>query len=175
MKKRGLIQVYTGDGKGKTTACVGLAARARGQGMKVCYVYFHKEPARWNYGEHRMLKRIGVDVFGFAERHPHFYKDLKPGEVRRGCLKGLKFIKGAYRRKYGMLIMDEINIALRDGFLKEKEVIGLLKTKPASLELVLSGRGATKKLIEIADLVSRIENVKHPYDSGVKRRKGIEY
>lgn len=176
MKKKGLIQVYTGDGKGKTTAAVGLAVRARGHNLKVCYTYFHKDPKRWNYGEHKILKKIGVDVFGFAERHPHFYKDIRPGEMRKECLKGLEFIKKVYQEKrYDLLILDEINISLRDGFLREKEVVDIIRAKPEKLELVLTGRGATKRIIEKADLVSRIEKVKHPYDAGVQRKKGVEY
>lgn len=74
-----------------------------------------------------------------------------------------------------MLILDEINIAVRDGFLKEEEVLALLETKPEKLELVLTGRGATKKIIEKADLVSEVREVKHPYRQGIKSRKGIEY
>ena len=176
MKEKGLIQIYTGDGKGKTTAAVGLAVRARGHNLKVCYVYFHKDPKRWSYGEHKILKRIGVDVFGFAERHPHFYKDIEAGEIRKGCLSGLEFIKKAYKdKRYDLLILDEINISLRDGFLSEKEVMDIVRAKPKKLELVLTGRGATKKIIAKADLVSRVEKVKHPYDTGVQRKKGIEY
>lgn len=176
MRQKGMIHVYTGDGKGKTTAALGLAMRAMGHGLKVAYIYFHKDPGRWDYGEHRILKKIGVEVFGFAERHPHFYKKLKTCEVRRECLKGLDFIKKAYDRGgYDMVILDEINICLRDGFLKKEEVLEILKKKPEALELVLTGRGAVKEVIEKADLVSKVAKVKHPYDSGARRKRGIEY
>ena len=176
MKRKGLIQVYTGDGKGKTTAAIGLACRARGQGLKVCYVSFHKDPERWGCGENGVLKKLGVDIFGFAKKHPHFYKNIDPDDIRRECLKGMEFIKKIYReKKYDVLILDEINISLREGFLEENEVLDLLKRKPKNLELVLTGRNATKKIIEKADLVSEIKKIKHPYDSGVKGRKGIEY
>ena len=174
--KRGLIQIYTGEGKGKTTAAVGLAVRARSHKLKVGYLYFHKDPKRWGYGEQRLLKTLGVDVSGFAEKHPHFYKNIKPEEVRQECLRGLDFIKKIYKKnKYDLLILDEINISLRDRFLKEKDVVEILKIKPKKLELVLTGRGATKKMIKLADLVSEVKKVKHPYDSGVSARKGIEY
>ena len=176
MNKKGLIQVYTGDGKGKTTAALGLAVRARGHNLKVCYIYFHKDPKRWKYGEHKMLKKIGVDVIGFAEKHPHFYKKANPDEIRKECLKGLKFIKMVYQKKrYDILILDEINISVRDGFLNEKEVMDIVCAKPEKLELILTGRGAAKKIIKKADLVSKIEKVKHPYDLGIRRRIGIEY
>lgn len=174
--EKGLIQVYTGDGKGKTTAACGLAVRARSHGLNVGYVYFHKEPEAWDYGEHKILEGLGVKVFGFAKKHPHFYKDASFEEIRKECLLGLEFIKKLYgESKYDLLILDEINISIRDGFLKEEEVLEIMEKKPEKLELVLTGRGATQRIIEKADLVSRIEEIKHPYSLGVQRRKGIEY
>ncbi len=176
MKAKGLIQVYTGDGKGKTTAAVGLACRARGHNLKVCYIYFHKDPAKFGYGEIKSLKKLGVDIFGFAKEHPGCDKKVNLKDIRRDCLKGLDFIKKAYEQnKYDILIGDEINICLRDGFLKEKEVIALFKSKPDNLEVILTGRGASKKLIKLADLVSIMQKAKHPYEKGVKGRKGIGY
>ena len=176
MKRKGLIQVYTGDGKGKTTAAVGLACRARGHNLKVRYAYFHKDPQKWEYGEQEVLKKLGVDVFGFAKKHPHFYKGVSKEEIRKECLKGLEFVRKIYQEdKYDILILDEILISLRDGFLKEEELLKILKTKPGNLELILTGRGATQKIIEQADLVSQIKKVKHPYDLGVQGREGIEY
>lgn len=176
MKRKGLIQVYTGNGKGKTTAAIGLACRARGHNLKVCYISFHKDHEKWEYGEYRMLKELGIDVFEFAKKHPHFYKRIKPDSIRKECLEGIEFIKKIYQeKKYDIIILDEINISLRDGFLKDKEFSDILDSKPKNLELILTGRGATKKVIEKADLVSRIRKIKHPYDAGVKRRKGIEY
>jgi cob(I)alamin adenosyltransferase len=174
-KRQGLIQVYSGNGKGKTTAAVGLACRARGHALKVCYIYFHKEPQKWNYGEHKILKAIGVDIFGFAKRHPHFFK-ISQEKVRQECLKALAFIKKLYQENnYQLLILDEINISLRDGFLKAEEVLEILETKPRELEIVLTGRGAPRAIIKKADLVSEIKEIKHPYQKGIKRRKGIEY
>jgi len=176
MTKKGLIHIYTGTGKGKTTAAIGLAIRAVGHGFKVAYIYFHKDPKRWGYGEHKILKKIGVDVFGFARKHPHFYKKLNPGKVRRECLKGLRFIESLYaQNKYDMMILDEIIISLRDGFLNKEEVMNIMKMKPRGLELVLTGRGANEEVIRYADLVSKIAKTKHPYDKGMRRRIGIEY
>jgi cob(I)alamin adenosyltransferase len=171
-----MIHVYTGDGKGKTTAALGLAMRARGHGLRICYIYFHKDPERWGYGEHGILKKMGVDVFGFAKKHPHFHKKLNRRETRRECLKGLGFIKKVYGMgRYDMVILDEINISLRDKFLEKEEVLEIMEKKPKKIELVLTGRGAIKEVIEKADLVSRVAKVKHPYDSGVGRKMGIEY
>ena len=176
MTRKGLIQVYTGDGKGKTTATLGLAVRARGHNLKVCYIYFHKGPDRWEYGEHDTLQKLGVDIFGFAKKHPHFFKNIDHAKIRKECLRALEFVKKIYQEnKYDILILDEINISVRDGFLKEEEVLGILDSKPKHLELIFTGRGVTKKIIEKADLVSEIKKIKHPYDVGVKRRRGIEY
>ncbi|MFA5144551.1 MAG: cob(I)yrinic acid a,c-diamide adenosyltransferase [Candidatus Omnitrophota bacterium] len=174
--KNGLIHIYTGDGKGKTTTAVGLACRARAHDLKVCYIYFHKDPEKWGYGEHKSLKKLGVDIFGFAEKHPHFYKDVTKSQVRVECLKGLEFIKKAYKKnRYDLLILDEILVSLREGFLVEKEVLSILSSKPKDLELVLTGRGPVKKIIGKASLVSHIKKIKHPYDSGIRARKGVEY
>jgi cob(I)alamin adenosyltransferase len=176
MKKKGLIQVYTGDGKGKSTAAIGQAARAAGHGFKVGFVSFFKDPEVFRYGEYKSLEKLGINTFFFAKRHPHFDKKLSPDDVCQECSRGLEFIRGLFHDpSWDMLILDEINIAVRDGFLKEEEVLSLLETKPAKLELVLTGRGATKKTIEKADLVSEVREVKHHYRQGIKSRKGIEY
>jgi len=173
--EKGLIEVYTGDGKGKTTAVIGLACRAIGHNLKVCYIYFHKNPERWSYGEFKILEKIGIDVFGFAKEHPYFDK-VEKEKLREECLKGIKFIKKIYKeKKYDVIICDEILISLRDGFLKEEEIIKIMEKKPENVELVLTGRIATEKIIEKADLVSEIKKIKHPYDKGIKSREGIEY
>ena len=176
MTQKGLVHIYTGNGKGKTTAALGLALRARGHNLKVAYVYFHKDSKRWDCGEHKILKKIGVDVFGFAGKHPRFDKKLDLDKVRKECLEGLKFIESIYKKnKYDMLILDEINISLRDGFLRKEELLNIMKRKPRNMELILTGRSAIKEVIKNADLVIRIEKIKHPYDSGIRRRIGIEY
>lgn len=176
MKPKGLVQIYTGDGKGKTTAAVGVACRARANNLKVCYIYFHKNPHKRGYGELKILTRLGVDVYGFAKEHPGFYKKTDLSQIREECLKALEFIRKIYKmNKYDVLILDEINISLRDGFLKEDELLDILNFKPKDLELVLTGRCATGKIIRKADLVSRIKKIKHPYDLGIRSRRGIEY
>ncbi len=176
MNNKGLIQIYTGDGKGKTTAAVGLSIRAISHGLKVCYIFFHKDPDKWGYGELKILKKLGIDVFGFAKKHPHFFENVNDEEMRQECLEALNFIRNINQQnEYDILILDEINISLRDGFLKEEEVLHLLNSKPENLEIVLTGRGCPMKLIEKADLVSEIKNIKHPFDKGIKGREGIEY
>ena len=176
MKEKGLIQIYTGDGKGKSTAAIGQAARAAGHGFKVGFLSFFKDPEVFGYGEYKSLQKLGIKTFLFARKHPHFYKELNLAEVCEECSKGLEFIKELFKdQSWDMLILDEINIAIRDGFLAEEEVLSLLEAKPEKLELVLTGRGATERIIGKADLVSEIKEVKHPYDQGIKSREGIEY
>jgi len=176
MKSKGLIQVYTGEGKGKTTVAVGLACRARGHNLRVCYICFHKDPEKWEQGEHKTLEKVGVDVFKFAKNHPRFHKGVTDEEVRQGCLEGIEFIQKVYKQnKYDVLILDEINISLKEGFLKEKELLKILDSKPKEVELILTGRGATKAVMEKADLVSEIKKIKHHFDSGMCAKKGVEY
>jgi cob(I)alamin adenosyltransferase len=176
LKKKGLIQVYTGPGKGKSTAAIGQAARAAGHGFKVGFISFFKDPEAFGYGEYKSLKKLGIKAFLFARRHPHFYKELKTDDVCRECRQGVEFIRELFQDpSWDMLVLDEINIAVRDGFLKEEDVLSLLEAKPGDLELVLTGRGVTEKIIEKADLVSEVKEVKHPYNRGIKSRKGIEY
>ena len=176
MKEKGLIQVYTGDGKGKSTAAIGQAVRAAGHGFKVGFVSFFKDPEMFGYGEYESLRKLGIETFLFAKKHPHFYKKINLDEVRGECLNGVKLIKELLQDKsWDMLVLDEINIAVRDGFLKEEEVLSLLDAKPEKLELVLTGRGATERILNKADLVSEIKEIKHPYNRGIRTREGIEY
>ncbi|MCK4994312.1 MAG: cob(I)yrinic acid a,c-diamide adenosyltransferase [Candidatus Omnitrophica bacterium] len=179
MKRIGLVQIYTGVGKGKTTAAVGLATRAAAHGLQVCYVSFHKDFKRYPYGESKSLKKLGIKVRSFAKYHPHFHKakkDTKAKDLPRQCLEGVNYIKGLFKEgKQDMIILDEIIICVRDGFLKEEDLLELIKEKPQKLELVLTGRGATRNLMKRADLISYIKAVKHPFEKGVPGRKGIEY
>ena len=176
MKGKGLIQVYTGDGKGKSTAAIGQAVRAAGHGFKVGFVSFFKDPVVFGYGEFESLQKLGIRTSLFARRHPHFYKKINLDEVREECLNGMQFIKELFQdQSWDMLVLDEINIAVRDGFLKEEEVLSLLEAKPEKLELVLTGRGATERIIKRADLVSEIKEIKHPYEQGIGSREGIEF
>lgn len=176
MEKKGLIQIYTGTGKGKSTAAIGQAVRAAGHGFKVGFLSFFKDPEAFGYGEYKSLEKLGVKTFLFARKHPHFYKELNRDDVCQECSRGLEFIKELFQDpSWDMLVLDEVNIALRDGFLKEEDVLSLLDAKPDKLELVITGRGVTGKIIEEADLVSEVREIKHPYSRGIKSRKGIEY
>ena len=171
---RGLIQIYSGEGKGKTTAAIGQAIRALGHNLKVGVVFFHKKVK--NEAEFKTLKDLGVDVYEAVPIHPCFDKNAAKDEIRRLALLGLELVDKLFREdKYDLLVLDEINICLKDGFLKEDEIMDLLKSKPEKLELILTGRGVSRGLIKQADLVSIIQPKKHPFNKGIKARKGIEY
>lgn len=176
MKERGLIQVYTGNGKGKSTAAIGQAVRAAGHGFKVAFISFFKDPDVFGYGEYKSLEQLGVRTFLFARKHPHFYRELDPEEVCKQCGEALESIKELLRDpSWDMVVLDEIIIAVRDGFLSEEQIISLLEAKPESVELIVTGRGATDGIIGKADLVSEVREVKHPYNQGIRAREGIEY
>ncbi|MBU4305074.1 MAG: cob(I)yrinic acid a,c-diamide adenosyltransferase, partial [Candidatus Omnitrophica bacterium] len=169
MKQKGLVQIYTGEGKGKTTAAVGLAVRAVSRGLRVCYVSFHKDPKKYGSGEQKILKKIGISVRCFAKAHPFCCKkDEDINRLAGQCRKGVACIRKMHKRQLcDMLVLDEINICVRDGFLAEEEVIGLMRDKPENMELVLTGRGATAKMIKAADMVTYMKEIKHPYKKGV--------
>ena len=173
MSRRGFVQVYTGDGKGKTTAALGLAFRALGWGKRVLFVQFLK---KGEFGEVKAAKefsRLTIKQFGTGE-----FVDLEnpPREVVDVSLGGWEFAKNEARKgDWDLLILDEINLLLSAGILPWSEVKKLLDAKPESLEVVFTGRGAPKQLLEKADLVTKFRKVKHPYDRGVKARKGLEY
>lgn len=172
--ERGLVQVYTGDGKGKTTAALGLALRAAGHGLRVCIVQFMKG---WpDYGELAALRHqpnISLVQFG----RPNFVDRRNPHtEDVRLAQQALQYSLDVLREgHYDVLILDEINVALDFGLISLDQVLSLLDGRPLQVELVLTGRGAHPQVIERADLVTDMREVKHPYAKGVAARKGIEY
>ncbi len=170
---RGFVQLYTGDGKGKTTSSLGLAIRAAGWGMKVYIGQFMKGI---EYGEVKLIKeRLGdlitVEMFGGKEH-------VQPGnptpeDVER-ARHGLERVRLALKGNYDVVIADEISVAVSFGLLKEDDVLELIASKPPEKELILTGRYATKRMIELADLVTEMKEVKHYYQKGVTSRPGIE-
>ncbi|MDF1547358.1 MAG: cob(I)yrinic acid a,c-diamide adenosyltransferase [Bacteroidales bacterium] len=176
MKNQGLVHIYTGDGKGKTTSAVGLGVRALGHNLKVCYAYFHKNPEKYGYTEINQLEKLGGKIFGFAKSHPFCDKEITEEDLKQQCADGINFLKKeVLNGGYNLLIIDEILISVRDGYLSEETLVDFIKNKPTNLELVMTGRGATEKLMQLADYVSNITKVKHPYDNKILSRKGIEF
>ncbi|MFC2097245.1 cob(I)yrinic acid a,c-diamide adenosyltransferase [Bacteroidota bacterium] len=174
--KTGLVHIYTGNGKGKTTSSVGLAVRALSHGLNVCYSYFNKNPEKYGNTEIESLKKLGAKVIACTNGHPSFDKSITKEDHKIQTQKGIETLdKLIHTEQFDLLIMDEILISVRDGFITENCLIEFVKNKPNSLELVLTGRGATNKLIELADYVSEIKEIKHPMNKGVTSRKGIEF
>lgn len=176
MKTTGLIHIYTGDGKGKTTSAVGLGVRALGHNLKVCYTYFHKQPDKYGYTEIKNLEKLGATIYGFAKGHPFCDSSILAKNLIEEAPIGLSFLKDLIQQEqFDLLILDEIIISVRDGYLPEEQLLDFILSKPKNLELVMTGRGATPSMIALADYVSNITKVKHPYDRRITSREGIEY
>jgi cob(I)alamin adenosyltransferase len=170
----GTIQVYTGDGKGKTTAALGAAFRALGHGWKVLCIQFMKGDIE--YGELRAARDI-ADFEIVQKGLPTFVKRGNPSaEDRRFAEEGFLFAREALRSgKYNMIILDEINVAMDYGLLEIPDVIDMLSARPGHVELILTGRNAPCEIIELADTVTEMREVRHHFHAGVAARQGIEY
>lgn len=175
----GYIQVYTGAGKGKTTASLGLALRALGRGWSVLIVMFTKGGK--NYGELKSFQNLSPDIkkqlkIINAGLDRIVYQNNKNEKDKAEIQKGWAFAKNAIlKNKYQLIILDEINIALDLNLIDLDEVLSVLRDKPENVEIVLTGRNAKPEIIELAHLVSEIKPVKHYWDIGILARKGIEY
>ena len=173
---KGLVHIYSGEGKGKTTASVGLAVRALGHGFNVVYTSFFKRPGENGYCEIDVMKKLGAEVFSFAEGMPMANPQISPEEYRNSTLSGLKELQGiVHDNKTQLLVLDEILIAVKCECLSEADLIEFIESKPEAMELVLTGRGATDNLKNKADYVTIMTNEKHPYEKGIVSRVGIEY
>lgn len=169
---RGYVQVYTGNGKGKTTAAIGLAIRAAGAGLRVFIAQFIK---MGDYSEIKALRRfsdlITVEQFGlgrFTNGKP-LLEDIKAAQ------KGLERIKSILLSdEYKVIILEEANVAAKYGLIRVQDLLGLIVNKPYDKELVITGRGASPRIIENADLVTEMKLIKHYYEKGVPARVGIE-
>jgi cob(I)alamin adenosyltransferase len=171
MTAQGLIQIYTGEGKGKTTAALGLAMRASGQGLRVGFIQFLKnEPT----GEHFFVERYHPFEIIQISTVSSFSKD-KSQQLKEARKTLERVEKDMLSQKYDLIILDEVFIAVDKGLISVEELANLLKKKPSSLEMVLTGRYAPPEIIQMADLVTEMHLVKHPYQSGVPARRGIEY
>ena len=177
--KHGYIQVYTGNGKGKTTASLGLAMRALGRCWKVLIIMFTKGGD--NYGELISFRNLSPEIAKNltiiqAGLDRIIYSNNKNSKDEEEIKKGWEITKKAIiNDEYNLIILDEANIAIDLGILDVNEVLEVLKNKPEEMEIVLTGRNANPKIIEIAHLVSEINPIKHYWDTGISARKGIEY
>lgn len=174
MAERRLVQLFSGAGKGKTTAALGAALRAMGQGLKVYIVFFMK--GDYPYGEQKALAHlpnVTIARFGFQSFvDPMNVKD----EEKREAERALKVAREAMLSgEYDLVILDEVNLAAAWGLVSVDEVAELIQQKPESVELILTGRYADPKLQKLADLVTEMLDIKHPYEKGVLARQGFEY
>ncbi len=177
--KHGYIQVYTGNGKGKTTASLGLAMRALGRCWKVLIIMFTKGGD--DYGELNSFRNLSPEIsknltIVQAGLDRIVYENNKNADDEAEIKKGWELAKKVIKNdEYNLVILDEANIAIDLGLIDINEVIEVLKNKPDEMEIVLTGRNADPRIIELAHLVSEIKPVKHYWNTGIAARKGIEY
>ena len=173
-KERGLVHLYTGDGEGKSITAFGLALRSVGHGLRVIIVQFMK--GRKDIGEYKIKDKLypEYEIHQFGLKEFINLKNPSPADFKL-ARDGLTFAKEAMKRKPHLLILDEINLAVAIGLLKLKDVLDLLDEAPTSTTVVLTGRSAPRELIDRADLVTEMREIKHPIKKGVPARKGIEY
>lgn len=173
-KPSGILVVYTGNGKGKTTAALGIAMRAAGHGQKVIMIQFMKK--RGYVGEFKSAGLLAPNFELHSFGREQFVDAKKPCEIdKRLARKALEFAKNTMRRAPDVLILDEINVALNMGLVKLADVIALVKSRPKETSIVLTGRGAPKELLELADIATEMRELKHHYHKGFGAKLGIDY
>jgi len=170
----GLLQVYTGDGKGKTTAALGLTLRAWGRGLRVCVIQFMKKGE--DYGEILAVRKLeGIELYQFGSDRLITRASVHPEDIELAH-RALSFAEGAMTSgEYDVIVLDEINVALFFGLVSPSEVLSVLRKRKEGVEVIMTGRNAPPEIIEEADLVTRMVAEKHPYDKGVIARAGIEF
>ena len=174
---KGLTIVYTGKGKGKTTAALGIVLRAVGYGKKICMIQFIK--GSWHYGEMDSSKRLEpeLEMVAIGKGFVGIIDDKTPREIHEKIAnEAIKICKEKINsKKYDIIILDEINYAINLGLIKLKDVLEIIKTKPKELDLILTGNYAKEEIIELADLVTDMKEIKHPFKQGIKAKKGIDF
>ena len=187
--KTGCVHIYTGDGKGKTTASLGLGLRAAASGLRVCMFQFLKSKG---CSVENWLEFPGFRVICLDQEHPMFQKlkvksqpalaSVRGGagkseiKLKNNILKEMAKVRRIMKsKKYDLIILDELINCLSEGFVEEKYVLGLIKARPKAVEMVLTGRRAPTAIIAAADYVTDMRKVKHPFDNGLQCREGIEY
>ncbi len=172
-KRPPLVLLYTGNGKGKTTAALGLITRAWGRGMHVCMLSFIKSETA-NFGEERAAKKMGIEMIPLGGGFTWTSKDLEHDkELAQRCwaLCKEKLTAGTY----DIVVLDEITYAINYGWLDIDEVIETLRSRPADVHVVITGRDAPQELIDYADLVTEMREIKHPFQEGIKAQPGVDF
>ena len=175
--ENGLTIVYTGKGKGKTTAALGIVLRAVGYEKKVCMIQFIK--GSWHYGEMTSSKKLEpeFEMITVGKGFVGIMDDKSPKEDHKEMAKeAIKISNEKIQSgKYDIVILDEINYAVSLDLISVKDVLNLIKSKPQKVDLVLTGNYAKEEIIEIADLVTEMREIKHPFQHGIKAKKGIDF
>ncbi len=174
MREKGLVHIYTGEGKGKTTSAIGLAIRARGRGKKILFAQFFKE--KDSPGELAILQQLGISTIVFDTiKSPFFYPDVNRDYLKEEVRIALRQIQHFFSEQQpDLVILDEFICLVSEHVLTEHEAVSFIIKRPENIEIVLTGRGATEEIISLADYVTNMQNIKHPYDRGISARKGIE-
>lgn len=176
-ERDGLVVVYTGGGKGKTTAALGMALRAVGHGKKVCMIQFIK--GSWHYGEMDSSDRLAPE-FEMVAAGRGFVGIVDDKSPRSVHVEAAREAAGVGRERilsgrYDLVILDEINYAVDLGLVPLGDVVDLIRAKPGRLDLVLTGNRARPEIVELADLVTEMREVKHPYRAGIKAKRGVDF
>lgn len=171
---QGLVQIFTGDGKGKTSAALGNVVRALGHGLRVYIVFFMK--GDYPYGERNTLSQLpNVTVASFGQEEFVDPRNIKLEQIANAGQALSAAREALISCNYDIVILDEVNVAAAFKLISVDDVIQLINDKPRNVELILTGRKADPRLIQLADLVTEMVKIKHPYDNGIPARKGIEY
>ncbi|RKY85502.1 cob(I)yrinic acid a,c-diamide adenosyltransferase [candidate division KSB1 bacterium] len=174
--KKGFIIVYTGNGKGKTSAAIGSAVRAAGHNFKVFIMQFIK--GNWIYGEEKIFKSIsGIEIKRKGLGFVGIFGDEIPKEKHKKIAEeGFREAKDAiFSGNYDLVVLDEINVAIDLGLINLEDVLKLIEEKPENLHIILTGRKAPVEIVKKADIVSEIVDIKHPYEKGIEAVKGIDF
>ncbi len=175
-ERHGLLIVYTGNGKGKTTAALGMVVRAIGYDWRVLMVQFIK--GDWMYGELEGYKKLSpnFELKRMGKGFVRIMGDKRPIEDHIEAAKtALKYAREEMEKDYDIVILDEVNVAIREGLLTVDEVLEVVKNRPSYLTMILTGRNAADELIEAADLVTEMKEIKHPFQKGIKAQPGVDY
>ncbi len=171
---RGLVQVFTGEGKGKTSAALGIVLRALGHGLRVYIVYFMK--GDYPYGERGILSKLpNVKFDSFGGRGFLDPANITPDDKEQAGKALAAAREAMLSGNYDLVVLDEVNVATAFELIELDEVLELINDKPQNVELILTGRRADTEIIKLADVVTEMLKIKHPYDKGIKARKGIDY
>jgi len=171
---KGLVEIFTGSGKGKTSAALGVVVRALGHGLRVHIVFFMK--GGYPYGERNIIDQLpNVSFQSFGHEHfvdPHNVKAEEKEQARQALKAASEAIASG---EFDLVVLDEVNVASSWKLIEVEDVLRLIEDKPQNVELILTGRYADQRLIERADLVTEMVEIKHPFDKGIKARRGFDY